>query len=142
MQNLNEKRMNKQELIELIDSLKISKNEFYVVSSGALVLRNILPDAGDLDISVTDKGLKQLKEHFELIPKNDDNWYIVNDKVECVCNGDFGTGDKTPENCDGIFVQNIREYYSYLLESEREKDKKRIPLVQKYIKENYTDFEL
>ena len=57
-----EKRMNKAELIELINSLGLDKNEFHVVSSGALVLRGLLPDAGDLDISVSDEGLAYLKK--------------------------------------------------------------------------------
>ena len=35
---MNEKRMNKNELIKLIDTLKIDKNEFWILSSGALVL--------------------------------------------------------------------------------------------------------
>ena len=43
------KRMKKDELLELIKTLKIDKEEFWVLSSGALVLRGIYPDAGDLD---------------------------------------------------------------------------------------------
>lgn len=57
-----EKRMNKEELLELLGNLKISTNEFWILSSGALTLRNIYPDAGDLDIAVTDKGLEELKK--------------------------------------------------------------------------------
>ena len=59
-----EKRMNKQELIYLIDSLKLDKNEFWILSSAALVMREIYPDAGDLDIAVTEKGLEELKENY------------------------------------------------------------------------------
>lgn len=55
------KRMKKDELLELIKTLKIDKEEFWVLSSGALVLRGIYPDAGDLDIAVTNKGLDELK---------------------------------------------------------------------------------
>ena len=40
--------MNKEELIELLNTLKIDKEEFWVLSSGALVLRDIYEDAGDL----------------------------------------------------------------------------------------------
>jgi hypothetical protein len=31
-------------------------------------------------------------------------------------------------------MQNINEYYNYLLKSDREKDKLRIPIVEDYIK--------
>lgn len=48
--------MKKDELLELIKTLKIDKEEFWVLSSGALVLREIYPDAGDLDIAVTKKS--------------------------------------------------------------------------------------
>ena len=61
-----EKRMNKQELINLIESLKIDKEEFVILSSGALVLRGIMEDAGDLDLAITEKGLEQLKNNYEL----------------------------------------------------------------------------
>lgn len=50
-----EKRMNREEIIKLIESLKIDKNEYWILSSGALVIRGIYPDAGDLDIAVTER---------------------------------------------------------------------------------------
>jgi len=81
-----EKRMNKIELLELLSTLKISKSEFWLLSSSALVLRGIYPDAGDLDIAVTDKGLEELKLNYDLKAKGND-WYTVNDKIECVCDG-------------------------------------------------------
>lgn len=125
-----EKRMNKEELVELIESLKIDKEEFWILSSGALVMREIYPDAGDLDIAVTKKGLEQLKESYDLKEKGD-NWYIVNDKVECIVD------TKEPykiEKFGEYNLQNIEVYYQYLKESSREKDKARIPLVEEYMK--------
>ena len=119
--------MNKNELVKLINSLNIDKEEFWVLSSSALVLRGIYQDAGDLDIGVSLKGLEQLKAQFELKQK-DNGWYIVNDKVECVLD------DKDVEKVGDINVESINRYYNYLLQSNREKDKKRIPLIEKYIK--------
>lgn len=131
-----EKRMNKEELIQLINTLNIDKEEFWVLSSGALTLRGIYKDAGDLDIAVTNNGLKQLKENYELRQKKN-NWYTVNDKIECVCDGEKSELRYQPEYIDGIYVQNINEYLEYLNSSTREKDRKRIDLVKKYIKERY-----
>ena len=54
-----EKRMDKEELIKLLKSLKLNKDEYWILSSGALVMRGIYPDAGDLDIAVTEKGVKK-----------------------------------------------------------------------------------
>ena len=126
--------MNKEELIELIKTLKVETEEFWVLSSGALVLREIYEKAGDLDIAVTFKGLEQLKKNYNLTQK-DNGWYVVNDKVECVCNGKIEDLKYKPEKIDcGYFVQNIFEYLEYLKSSNREKDIKRIPIVENYIK--------
>lgn len=127
------KRMNKDELIELINTLKIDKEEFWVLSSGALVLREIYQDAGDLDIAVTFKGLKQLKENYNLTEK-ENGWYIVNERIECVCDGNLEDLRYKPEKLDcGYYVQNIHEYLEYLGSSSREKDIERIHLVEEYI---------
>lgn len=125
-------RMNKEKLLELLSTLKIDKKEFWILSSSALVFRGIYPDAGDLDIAVTDKGLDELKQNYDLKFK-DNGWFIVSDKIEGVCDGPKDKLKYQPEEIDGYFVQNIKEYYKYLCSSEREKDKKRIPIVEKYI---------
>lgn len=125
-----EKRMNKKELIELIESLKIDKDEFWILASGALVMREIYPDAGDLDIAVTERGLQQLKDNYNLKQK-ETGWYIVNDKVECVLDT---KEDYKIEKWEGYNLQSIEKYYEFLKNSNREKDKARIPLVEEYMK--------
>ena len=126
------KRMNKDELIKLIESVKIDKSEFWLLSSSALVIRDIYPDAGDLDIAVTDKGLEQLKQNYNLISKGN-GFYIVTDNVECVCDGAIEKLEYKPELINGYLCQNIYEYLNYLKSSCREKDKLRIPIVEEYI---------
>ena len=126
--------MNKEELIDLIKTLKISKDEFWVLSSGALVLREIFPDAGDLDIAVTNKGLEELKQNYNLIPKENSNFYKVTENIECVCDGEKSKLKYKPEKIGDYYVQNINEYLEYLKSSKREKDKKRIPIVEEYIR--------
>lgn len=128
-------RMNKAQLLELMKTLKIDKEEFWVLSSGALVLREIFPDAGDLDIAVTNRGLEQLRSNYSLAQK-ENGWYIVNDKVECVCDGEKEKLEYQPEKVGDYYVQSIEEYLNYLKKSSREKDIARIPLVEEYIKAN------
>lgn len=122
-------RMNKEELLKLLDSLKINKEEFWILSSSALVLRDLFPDAGDLDIAVTDKGLEELKQNYNLKQK-ENGWYIVNDKIECICDGKKENLKYQPELVENYYVQNLEEYYNYLLNSNREKDKLRINIVK------------
>ena len=125
-----EKRMNKEELIELIESLKLDKNEYWILSSGALVIREIYPDAGDLDIAVTEKGLQELKNNYNLKQKKN-GWYIVNEKIECV----LDTKEEWKIEKYGDYnLQSIEKYYDFLINSNRDKDKARIPLIEEYMK--------
>lgn len=125
--------MNKEELLKLIKSLDIDNEEFWILSSGALVLREIWPGASDLDIAVTNKGLNQLKQKYQLTQK-ENGWFMVSEKIECVCDGGKENLEYQPEVINGIQVQNINEYLDYLRKSERQKDKDRIDLVEDYIK--------
>lgn len=125
-------RMKKEELINLIESLKIDKDEYWILSSAALVIRGIYPDAGDLDIAVTEKGLEELKSNYNLKEK-ENGWYIVNDKVECVVE----TKETWKIEEFGKYnLQSIEKYYDFLKKSNRKKDKERIPLIKEYMK-NY-----
>lgn len=126
---MNDKRMSKEELLNLLKSLKLNLNEFTILSSSALVLRGILPSAGDLDIAVTNTGLEELKNNYNII-KKPNGWYKVTDKIEC---GVYDMTDKR-EKVEGYYLQDISDYLDYLKSSEREKDKLRIPLVKEYIK--------
>ena len=127
-----EKRMSKDELIDLMESLGIDYDEFWILSTSALVMRDLYKDAGDLDIAVTDKGLAQLKEKFNLVQKPN-GWYIVNDKVEC--HPDVKEDWKI-EKYGKYNLESIPKYYSFLVTSDREKDKIKREIVEKYIKDN------
>lgn len=86
-----------------------------------------------MDIAVNDRGLKELKENYNLIPKENSNFYKVTENIECVCDGAKSKLKYKPEKIGEFYVQNIYEYLNYLKSSEREKDKKRIPIVEEYI---------
>lgn len=122
--------MVKKELEKLIESLKIDRDEYWILSSGALVLRGILTDAGDLDIAVTKKGLEELMENYNLKQK-ENGWYMVTDKIECVLDT---KEDWKIEKLGEYNLESIEKYYSYLLQSKREKDIARISLINSYMK--------
>lgn len=121
--------MNKLELIETIEELGLNTNDFYVLSSGALVLRNLYEEANDLDIAVNSKGLEHLNKKYNLISK-ENNWYCVNDKVECV----LDTKAWEIEKVGKYNVESITKYYEYLKSSTREKDKIKRKIVEDYLK--------
>lgn len=74
--------MNKEEVKKLISELKIDKEEFWILSSSALVLRDLLPKANDLDIAVTEEGFRQLSKNYNIV-KKENGMYQVLENVEC-----------------------------------------------------------
>lgn len=127
-----DKRMKKEELLELIKSLGIDKDEFWILSSSCLVLRDLFEDAGDLDIAVTKKGLEQLKRKYNLIQK-ENGWYIVNDKVECVLDT---KEDWKIEKVGDYYLESLTKYFDYLKNSNREKDKLKYEIVKRKLGED------
>lgn len=60
-----------------------------------------------------------------------DDWYIVNDKIECV----LETKEEWKIERFGQYsLQSIEMYYDFLKSSDREKDKAGIPLIVEYMK--------
>lgn len=125
--------MTKEQLLELLKTIKVDKEEFWILSTGALTLRGIYKEARDLDIAVTDKGLEQLNQNYQLKKKEND-WYIVTDKIECVCDGKKENLKYQPELVGDYYVQNLHEYLEFLEGSSRKKDQDKIEIVKKYIK--------
>ena len=125
--------MTKEQLLELLTTIKVDKEEFWLLSTGALTLRGIYKEARDLDIAVTDKGLEQLNQNYQLKKKEND-WYIVTDKIECVCDGKKENLKYQPELVGDYYVQNLQEYLEFLESSSRKKDQDKIEIVKKYIK--------
>ena len=125
-----ENRMNKHELIKLIESLKIDKEEMCILSTGALVLRDLFDSAGDLDIAVTEKGLEELKSNYDLEQK-ENGWYIVNEKIECV----LSNMEDKREKVDNYYLQSLTNYFEYLEETRREKDKIKYEIVKNKLEE-------
>ena len=124
-----EERMTKDELIKLIEELGIDKEEFLILSSSALVFRDLFPNAGDLDMLVTEKGLNQLKKKYNLKQK-ENGWYFVNDRCECLLE------EKNTwqiEKHEGYNLESLEKYFAYLKSSNREKDKIRYNIVKEEI---------
>ena len=124
-----ENRMNKKELLKLLKTLKLNEEEFYIIASGALVLRGICEDAGDLDLVVTKKGLRELKQNYNMFYRKS-GVYTVTEKIECECQK---INKNKLDKIDGYYVQNINEYLNEIEQSTREKERKIIQLVRNYI---------
>ena len=121
--------MDKNEIFKLLDSIPVDKNEYTILSTCALVVRGIWKTVNDLDLAVTKKGLEEFKKYYDVKPK-DEKWYIINDKIECCVD----SMDGKRELIDGYYVQEINDYYKYLITNKREKDISKIKIVEEYMK--------
>ena len=123
--------MNKEELEQVIEKLGLDLDEFWILSTSALVIRDLFPDAGDLDIAVTEKGLNFLKNNYDLKQK-ENGWYIVNEKIECVLDT---KEDWKIEKVGNYYLESLQKYFEFLKVSLREKDKIKYKIVKKKLEE-------
>ena len=126
-----ERKTKKDGVLKVLEDLNIPKEEYWVLSSSALVLRGLFPDAGDVDLAVTEKGLEMLKKQYSLKQK-ENGWYIVNENVECVL--DTKENWKI-EEYEGHQLESLTKYFEFLKTSSREKDKIRYEIVKKALEE-------
>ena len=123
--------MNRIQVLKLLNDLKISKDKYVILSSASLVIREIYEECGDIDIAVSLDGFEELKRNYDLIDKGN-NWYKISDDIECV----VGSKNLKKEKYNEFYLQDIHQYYDFVKSKNREKDKERISILEKYIKEN------
>ena len=123
--------MNKNELFELADSLELPKEEFCIISGGALVAHGLREKTNDLDINITQKGFDILKEKYSLeLVREDIKQYKVTDEIECFLvdklESDIAYIDNYP--CESII-----SIYNFKKRINREKDRADILAIEKYL---------
>ena len=64
-----EKNMNKEELLNLVESLNMPKDEYYILGGGSLVMFGIKDKTADLDLCVSEELFARLKEGYNLDEK-------------------------------------------------------------------------
>lgn len=123
--------MNKKELLELANTLNLPKEEYCIISGGALLLHGLREQTNDLDIDITQEGLDKLKENFavELINESRKQ-YKVTDSIECFLvdklDSDINYIDNYP--CESLIsIYNSKKILN------REKDQKDILAIQKFL---------
>ena len=123
--------MNKKELLELASTLDISKEEYCIISGGALVAHGLREHTNDLDIDITQKGFDILKEKYLLeLVREDIKQYKVTDNIECFL------VDKLES--DRVYIDNypcesLISIYNFKKRINREKDRADILAIEKYL---------
>jgi len=123
--------MNKKELLKLASTLDIPKEEYCIISGGALVIHGLRELTNDLDIDITQKGFDILKEKYSLeLVREDIKQYKVTDKIECFL------VDKLES--DIIYIDNypcesLISIYNFKKRINREKDQADILAIEEYL---------
>ena len=127
--------MNKEQLLILLESLELPKTEYYILSSGSLLLYGLRKVAGDLDLCVSYELFDRLKEKYKLkdSDKNECGFYHISQDVEIVPNSkeNFKMDYK-----DGYPVESLKSILEFKEKRNAPKDQKDIKNIKKYLKEN------
>lgn len=127
--------MNKEQLISKLEELNFPIGDYYLLSSGCLMLYGMREEIGDIDLCISKELFDEIKEKYNLTEdkKNECGFYKVNDYLEVVVN----PKDTLKYDIkDGYPVEKLTTILDFKLKRNKEKDQKDIINIQNYLKEN------
>ena len=125
--------MNKEELLKLVESLKLPKDEYYILGGGSLVMFGIKDTTADLDLCVSDELFERLKKEYNLVNKNECGFYSISDVIEIIPNH---KEEFTCEVIDGYQVEELRRILEFKKKRRAQKDMPYIEKIEKYLEKN------
>ena len=127
--------MNKEELLNLLNTLELPKTEYYILSSGSLLLYELREMAGDLDLCVSNELFKQLRKKYNLkeSDKNEYGFYHISKEIEIVPNS---KENFKMEYKDGYPVESLETILVFKEKRNASKDKKDIENIKRYLNKN------
>lgn len=132
--------MNKEEIENILKKLKILNDEYCILGSASLVLRNIKKMDNDLDIAITEKGLEDLKARHYLTQEGSN--YIL---IDASVNVEFLIRNKTDmsiEYCYSYPLQNIYQLLDSKKKRNLPKDQVDVKIIQNFLKKfKYCNYE-
>ena len=126
--------MNKEELIRTLDELNFTIGDYYLLSSGCLMLYGMRNEINDIDLCISDILFNSIKNKYQLdeTKKNTCGFYKINDKLEVVVN----PKDSLKYDIkDGYPVEKLTSILDYKLKRNAEKDQNDIINIKKYLNE-------
>jgi len=123
--------MNKVELLSLVENLNLPKEDYCILSGGALVLHGLREQTNDLDIDITKKGLEILKSRYVLKLVNESlQQYKVTDKIECYLVDNL---ESDIVYIDNYPCESLISIYNLKKRMNREKDQADILAIEKVL---------
>lgn len=126
--------MDKREYIKKLESLRLDKNYYRIISGGVMLLYGIKDSTADIDIRVKPAYFKKLKTKFNFKKSSKyPDLYEIGDNVE-VKVSDFNDDDT--RLIDNYPVESLELTLEWMLEHNRPKDQQKIKDIQKYLQNN------
>jgi ribonuclease-3 family protein len=132
--------MNKEEINNVLLKYNLDKNEYVIISTASLVLRDIKNQAGDIDMAVSDKLNKYLQENYhckleKVCEENDQTYeiYMLDDVLN------FSTHYYNQAKYDIINsykLQTIEDIIALKKKLNRPKDLADLKLISSYLNKN------
>lgn len=122
--------INKLKIIKLLEILNIESNQYCVLGSASLVIRNIKINANDLDIAITPSEFTRLNKNYKIIMNK---LIIYNSEIEFIIKEKH---NMNIEMVDGYPLQNLYEMLKNKKKKNLQKDKDNIIIIEKYLKES------
>ena len=124
--------MNKEELLKLVESLNIPKDEYYILGGGSLVMFGIKETTSDLDLCVSNELFAKLKEKYNLDEKdkNECGFYQISDIIEIIPNP---KEEFTAQEIDGYKVEELKRILEFKKKRNALKDKPYIEKITQYL---------
>lgn len=124
--------MNKVEFLELLNSLNISKDKYYLLSGGSMLLHGLRTCTDDLDLCVSDDILYDFIKKYNLKEedKTKDNTYKLPNNIEL---SSMSTYNLNIVYVDGYPVEDLKDVLAFKESRNAPKDQDDIKIIKDYL---------
>lgn len=123
--------MDRKGLLNLANTLNLPKEEYCIISGGALVLHGLREQTNDLDIDITKKGLDILSQSYSLKLVNERiQQYKVTDNIECFLVNKL---ESDIQYIDNYPCESLTSIYNFKKRLNRDKDQADILAIEKVL---------
>ena len=124
--------MTRSELFELISTLDFPKDEYYILSTAALVIYGIKDECNDLDLCISEELYEELQKKYGITEedKNECGFFTINELVEAVVEKKSNFRRAFEK---GYPVEDLRTMLKFKRERMKEKDIRDIALIEAYL---------
>ncbi len=123
--------MDKQEILKCLSEFPYDRNEYWVITGGAMVLYGIREETSDIDLGCSKRLADRLEADGCLFRRTDDGkrWFKYSEKMEIF---EEWLSDSTETVC-GINVVSIKGLIEMKQRLGRDKDKRDIELIKAFL---------